>query len=155
MSNFNYCPLTWHFCSESNTRKIENIQKRSLRFIYNDYTSSYENLLKMSKLPSLKIRRLRSMAIESFKILNGRSPLYLNDLIERKNSLYSFRYQNTTVVPQVRTTRYGLKSFRFRASKLWNSLPQKMRDETNFSAFRSLVGSWDGESCTCSYCGVT
>jgi len=42
LSNFNYCPLTWHFCSETNTKKVENIQKRALRFIYNDYSSSYE-----------------------------------------------------------------------------------------------------------------
>ena len=37
MYNFNYCPLTWHYCGEVNTKKMENIQKRALRFIYNDY----------------------------------------------------------------------------------------------------------------------
>ena len=42
MSNFNYCPLVWHFCGETNTKKIEKIQERALRFIYNEYTSSYE-----------------------------------------------------------------------------------------------------------------
>ena len=45
MSNFNYCPLTWHFCGEKNTKKIEKIQERALRFIYRDYDSSYESLL--------------------------------------------------------------------------------------------------------------
>ena len=43
MSNFNYCPLVWHFCGETNTKKIEKIQERALRFIYNEYTSSYED----------------------------------------------------------------------------------------------------------------
>ena len=32
MSNFSYCPLTWHFCGEQNTKKIEKIQERALRF---------------------------------------------------------------------------------------------------------------------------
>ena len=41
MSNFNYCPLTWHFCGKVNTKKIEKIQERALRFIYSDYTSTY------------------------------------------------------------------------------------------------------------------
>ena len=45
-SNFNYCPLIWHFCSQSNTNKLENIQKRALRFIYNNYTSSHADLLR-------------------------------------------------------------------------------------------------------------
>ena len=50
LSNFNYCPVTWHFCSEKNTNKIEKIQERALRFIYEDYENTYENLLKKSKL---------------------------------------------------------------------------------------------------------
>ena len=25
MSNFNYCPLVWHFCGETNTKQIEKI----------------------------------------------------------------------------------------------------------------------------------
>jgi hypothetical protein len=41
MSNFNYCPLVWHFCGEVNTKKVEKIQERALRFIYEDYLASY------------------------------------------------------------------------------------------------------------------
>ena len=87
MSNFNYCPLTWHFCGEKNTKKIEKIQERALRFIYRDYDSSYESLLLKSQLPSLKVRRLRAIALEAFKILNNLSPVYLNDLLTFKNFL--------------------------------------------------------------------
>jgi hypothetical protein len=36
MSNFNHCPLVWHFCGEVNTKKVEKIQERALRFIYED-----------------------------------------------------------------------------------------------------------------------
>jgi hypothetical protein len=49
-------------------KKIEKIQERALRFIYEDYENTYENLLNKSKLPSLKIRRLRTIAVETFKI---------------------------------------------------------------------------------------
>ena len=78
LSNFNFCPLSWHFCSEANTNKIEKIQERALRFIYNDYNSTYDNLLIVSKLPTLKVRRLRTMAIEIYKILHQESPSYLH-----------------------------------------------------------------------------
>ena len=104
ISNFNYCPLVWHFCGETNTKKIEKIQERALRFIYNEYTSSYEDLLCKSKLPSLKVRRLRTFALEVFKIVNKDCPVYLFDLIDIKNTSYSFRYQNKAALPQVRTT---------------------------------------------------
>ena len=49
MSNFNYCPIVWHFCGETNARKIEKFQERALRFIYEDYSSSYEDLLNKSR----------------------------------------------------------------------------------------------------------
>ena len=29
-SNFNYCPLVWHFCSKSSTAKMEKLQYRAL-----------------------------------------------------------------------------------------------------------------------------
>ena len=101
LSNFNYCPLTWHFCGEPNTKKIEKIQERALRFIYSDFSSSYESLLIKSWLPSLKVRHLRTKALESFRILNNLSPVYiLNDLLTSKKNSYSFRYQKTVEVPR-------------------------------------------------------
>ena len=99
MSNFNYCALTWHFCGK-NTKKIEKIQERTLRFIYRDYDSSYESLLMKSQLPSLKVRPLRAIALEAFKILNNLPPIYLNDLLTFKNLSYSFRYTQTVEIPR-------------------------------------------------------
>ena len=49
LSNFNYCPLAWQFCSENNSRKLEKIQERALRFVYKDFDSSYEELLDKAK----------------------------------------------------------------------------------------------------------
>jgi 3-oxoacyl-(acyl-carrier-protein) synthase len=49
--------------------KIEKVQERTLRFVYEDYNSSYDNLLKKAKVPSLQIRRMRTMALEIFKIM--------------------------------------------------------------------------------------
>ena len=40
------------FLWRKNTKKIEKIQERALRFIYRDYDSSYESLLMKSQLPS-------------------------------------------------------------------------------------------------------
>ena len=35
-SSFNYCSLIWHFTSMTSTNKIELIQERALRLLYND-----------------------------------------------------------------------------------------------------------------------
>ena len=41
LSNFNYCPLVWHFCSSKSLKKIEKIQAQVLKILYNGSTSDY------------------------------------------------------------------------------------------------------------------
>ena len=48
-SNFNYCPLVWHFCSSKSTHKIEKIQERALRFLGNDHVGPYNDPLLKSR----------------------------------------------------------------------------------------------------------
>jgi hypothetical protein len=60
--------LAWHFCNKSNTSKLEKIQARALRFIYEDYESTYDELLEKAKVPSLKVRRMRTMAFEKSRL---------------------------------------------------------------------------------------
>ena len=69
-SNFNYCPLVWHFSSRKSVNKIENIQKRALRFLLNDYSSDYETLLKRTNKCTMEVKRLRLLALEIFKAFN-------------------------------------------------------------------------------------
>jgi hypothetical protein len=76
--------LAWHFCSKANTIKLEKIQERALRFIYEDYNSTHEELLHIAKVPSVQIRRMRTMALKCFKILYKLSPPCLNDLVVLK-----------------------------------------------------------------------
>ena len=152
MSNFNYCPVVWHFCGEGNTKKMEKVQERALRFIYEDFNSNYETLLLKSGLPTLKIRRLRMMAIETFKILHKESPVYLHDIIKFKTVSYSFRKQQTVEVPQVKTTHFGLNSFRYAGATLWNELPDSIRSQTNLHQFKSMINNWNGNSCKCGSC---
>ena len=45
-ANFNYYLLVWHFSSRKSINKIENIQKRALRFLLNDYSSDYGTFFK-------------------------------------------------------------------------------------------------------------
>ena len=114
--------------------------------------STYENLLIVSNLPTLKVRRLRTMVIEVYKISHKEmSFIHLHDLIKIKDTKYCFKYDNITEIPSVRT-RYGLKSFRYAAAKQWNELPNHFRTQTSFNQFKNLINSWNGSSCRCNAC---
>ena len=153
LSKFNYCPLAWHVCNENNSRKLEKIQERALRFVYEDFDSSYEELLDKAKIPTLHVRRLRTMALETFKILNNMSPPVLSNLVKlRDNSACNFRYNNILQVPRIRTTKFGKKSFSYAAAVLWNSFPDEFRKESNFNQFKALISNWNGDDCKCNMC---
>ena len=151
-SNFSYCPLAWHFCSASSTNKLERIQESALRFISNDYTSSLSTLLTTTNTQPLHIRRLKQMACEVFKIVNNMSPGYINDLVKIKTTVYDFRDQKKADVPRVNSTRYGLRSFRSEAARVWNSLPNEVRLAESYPQFRRLIRAWEGPGFKCPVC---
>ena len=66
-SNFSYCPLVCHFCGKTNNAKLKKIQERSLRIQCEDYTSSYEELLRNTGLSTWLLNRLK--LLETFKTI--------------------------------------------------------------------------------------
>ena len=154
VSNFNYCPLVWNLCSASSTNKLKKIQERALRFINNDFTSSLKALLASTNTVPLHVRRMQQMASEVFKIVNKISPTYIKDLINMKHSHYNFKRENQASLPQVKSTGYGLRSFRYETARIWNCLPNDLRMVESFPQFGRLLHAWDGVICKCTSCSV-
>ena len=69
------------------------------------------------------------MACDVFKSVNNIAPIVIQNLIMLKCSQYSMRKDNTAVDPKANTSKYGLKSFVHDGSRIWNSLPNKMRKQ--------------------------
>ena len=81
MENLNYCPLVWMFSSASSLKKIENLQKKALRFLYNDYEISYKELLLKSDRATMNLNRLRMLCTEIYKTINNLHPEFMRDLL--------------------------------------------------------------------------
>ena len=52
----------------------ESLQKRGFRFLYDNYDSSYESILKLAGKRTTNVTGLRSRCIEMFKTLNSINP---------------------------------------------------------------------------------
>ncbi len=63
----NYCSLVWNFCEAAHTSKMERIPYRALICIYNDVSTSNEELLARANLPTLELHRKREILVEVFK----------------------------------------------------------------------------------------
>ena len=63
----NYCSLVWNFCEAAHTSKMERIPYRALICIYNDVSTSNEELLARANLPTLELHRKREILVEVLK----------------------------------------------------------------------------------------
>ena len=79
-SNFDYCALIWHFCSESNTAKIEKIQERALRLVLDNHISDHSTLLGKAVIDPLKTKRIKTLAMEIYKTIYSINPNYMEEI---------------------------------------------------------------------------
>ena len=67
-SQFGYCPLIWMFHSQKANSKINHLQERSLKIVYNGYIPSFEDLLKKDKSLKSNHKNIQWLSIELFKV---------------------------------------------------------------------------------------
>ena len=137
-----YSHLVWHFCLANDSRKLERVQERALRAIYCDRSLSYDKLLKMANLCTLRNRRLQDMAVLMYKTKNNICPKYIGDLFQRTDTKYSLRNMEF-VIPRFNTITHGKHSIRYIGPKLWNLLPKNIRDLPTLSVFRQRIVKLD------------
>ena len=111
LPDLTYCHLVWHNCRSSDSRKIERIQERTLRGVFNSHSESYENLLVRAELPSLLNRRLQDIAILMYKVKYRLAPSIVNELFKSKSTSYSLRNSDFDI-PTFNTINYGKHSLR-------------------------------------------
>jgi hypothetical protein len=154
LSNFNYCPIVWHFCGKVSTKKIEKIQERALRFMLNDKDSPYSSLLDKCGYPTLFIRRIRTIASEVFKSLNNLNPAFMNEMFEVKNVSYDLRDSKILCQPKFNNITYGKSTFKYYGGHIWNGLPNEIKTSTDIDQFKSLLRTWEGPKCQCTMCNA-
>ena len=96
------------FSSAKSLNKVESLQKRALRFLCDNYDSSYESILKLAGKSTMNVNRLRSLCIEIFKTLNNINPAFMNEIFELKKANRAVRNQ------------YKPRSSCYKSSNLWS-----------------------------------
>ena len=130
-----------------NTKKLEDLNKRILRFILNEHNLSYSELLETISQVSLYNKRLASMLTTCYKCIHyERYPQYLKPILNRRSGYYSLRETDIIDLPKVMTTKYGLHSFRYEAVKRWNSLPDSCRVQDTLRKFIKSISDINFEN---------
>ena len=155
LSQFNYCSIIWMFCNKTNYKKIEKIQKRGLRIVYNEPQMSLEELLNRDQGLSVHCKHIITLLTEIYKTFAEENPHFMKDIFIQKEVRYNLRISNLLALPKTNTKKFGLYSFGFRASQLWNQLPDHIKNEISTKLFKNKVKeNWQHIKCSCSICRV-
>ena len=131
---------------------MDKIQKRALRVVLNDYQSLYKDLLKEVNRPTLYVSHMKTIAIEMFKCVKNIGPSFLRNIFTVQEQPYELRGGCKFIPPMVCTTTFGIYSFRYEGPKVWNNLPEYLKDANEVGEFKQLIQQWSGPKCQCENC---
>ena len=152
-AQFSYCPLTWMFHSRNLNNKINKLHERCLRIVYNNNTSSYEDLLEIDNSVSIHTRNLQNLAIELYKIVNGFSPDIMKDVFPfNTNSSYNIRNSRTFRSRPIRTVNFGSETLSYLAHKIWELIPENFKTLESVASFKTAIKKWKPDNCPCRLC---
>ena len=76
----------------------------------------------------MEARRLRTLAIETFKTLNDLNPAFMKNLLAKQE--VSKRRRNKLEIPNRNTVKYGDESIRSLGPHIWNDLQEEIKNDT-------------------------
>ena len=140
ISQFNYCPLMLH--SRSINNKINRLQERVLRIVYNDFKSSFKNLLEKDGTVSIHVKNLQKLSTEMFKISKNFSVPPMSELFYYKVNHCDLRNPYEFSIPNVNSVFHGQASIKYLSPIIWQLVPSKFKDLNTASAFKAAIRKW-------------
>ena len=132
-------------------KKINHIHERALRLVYQDYASTFEELLTEDKSLCFHHRNIHQVAIEMYKVKNDLSPPFMKDLFSEVDR--NTRSGNTFYRPKVSSVKKGDRSLRNFGPVVWNTmLPEDLKSCKSLDSFKDSIKSWKPSNCPCELC---
>ena len=94
------------------------------------------------------------MAIEIYKVMQGISPPLLNEVFVPRQCNYELRGNNFLERRKVKSMRYGTESISSLAPKIWEILPNEIKDSDTLQIFKAKIKNWVSVECPCRLCKI-
>ena len=140
--HFDYACSMWFSCVSSTSRKrLQIIQNKLIRFILGISTRSHIGYREFSSSKMLPVEyRVTQLKLNHmFNIVHGSAPEYLkNNINITREPAHNTRSGSfACYIPNVKS--FGIKSFFFTGSKLWNSLSHSIQCVTDKFIFKKMI----------------
>ena len=98
----------------------------------------------------MEIKRLGTLSLEIFKILNNLNPNFMKDMFNF--SPYSTPRNDDIFVHSRNTSNYGDRGHRALGPHTWNSIPENIKSTTFIIILNDFIKNWFGPKCKCKLC---
>ena len=158
-SLFEHCSAVWSPCNQTQMDKFAKIQKRAVKWVFNETYERYPRSEYLKKLRYLNVLpidlkfKVNDMVI-FHKIFYDKFPLNLPQYIVKNSQSHSSQFfqrqtrtyndndrlkVKLTITPRINAFK---NSFFVRSSHVWNSLPLEIRSQTNTDTFKKGLTSY-------------
>ena len=131
------------FHSRELNNRINRIRERSLRLVYSDKTSTFQELLD---------KNIQLLATEIYKTVSGLAPIIMNTIFEIKDIEYNLRNKINFKSRRINSVRYGIDSLTSLGPKIWNIVPQDLKKSESLNVFKTKIKKWIPRDCPCRPC---
>ena len=139
---FDYCSAVWGSIGVRQSERLQKLKTRAARLItFSDLNVRSSALLGDLGWDSLERRRSKQLAVILFKALHNLSPTCLNSIFRTTSSVHSHNVRNSKYnlfFPRP-STEAGKRSFQYRGSVLWNSLPSSAKTQPTLRSFKLCI----------------
>ena len=88
-----------------------------------------------------------------FKIYRETSPEIMQDIFSiRKQGHYNLIIISDFIIPKVKSVNFGFESIRYLGPKIWDSLPQSLKNKESVDGFKTAIKTWNPDRCPCLIC---
>ena len=92
------------FCGKTANAKINNIQRKALQSLYDDFHSNYDEVLHKGNHLSIHEMNKRHLLVQVYKCISRENTPFLNEIFKRKNTHHiNLRINNTLTLPKTST----------------------------------------------------
>ena len=94
------------------------------------------------------------MSIEMYKVKNNISPSSLSDFFDITENIYNLRNKPHFQQNRGNTVHYSTESIRVIAPKIWELIPNDIKQSPSINSFKSKIKNWKTDKCPCRLCKV-
>ena len=140
------------FSSRRSNNLLNRIHERSLRTVYKDTSSTFQELLHRNRSVSIDHKNIQTLTTEVFKVVNNICPPIMKTFCNFKENRCNIRIFQEMKQQKKRTVRYVLETALYHAPQPWTLVPAYLKSLLTVNLSKSKIKHSECTECPCKLC---